>query len=192
MQNMMNINKKELAPGLTVYSDVIPGYEQIIPYVEQVTGSGMIAWNKGEIGGNAVDTMLFDYPEEFKDPNDQGILFDQRMSLVFGGFLGIVENDYIQSNKIKKTYLHDKMMLMKYDDGAEFPLFGKNDAGDHISVMYYLNDDYEGGTIDFPTLGVSYRPNANEAIVFTAASGFEYTVEKMTSGTKYSLLTYLR
>lgn len=189
---MMNINKKELAPGLTVYSDVIPGYEQIIPYVEQVTGSGMIAWNKGEIGGNAVDTMLFDYPEEFKDPNDQGILFDQRMSLVFGGFLGIVENDYIQSNKIKKTYLHDKMMLMKYDDGAEFPLFGKNDAGDHISVMYYLNDDYEGGTIDFPTLGVSYRPNANEAIVFTAASGFEYTVEKMTSGTKYSLLTYLR
>ena len=190
-QTMLQINKRELAPGVVVYSNIVPGHEQVIPYTEQVTGTGMVMWEKAELGGNSVDTILLDYPIEFKDPNDQSILFNERLSIVFGSFLGFAESDYIQSAGISKNFLHDKMLLMKYSEGISFPLSGK-DYGDHISVMYYLNDDYEGGTIEFPNLGVSYQPKANEALIFPASKGFEYTVAKMTSGTKYSVVTYLR
>jgi hypothetical protein len=183
MQNMIQISKRDLAPGLAVYSDVIPGYDQIISYTEMIAGTGMAAWEKSEIGGNSIDTILFEYPEEFKDPNDQAIMYHERMSIVFGSFLGFPDSDYIQSN--------ERMMLMKYSDNAEFPLSG-SDEDDSISVMYYLNDDYEGGVVTFPNLGVSYTPKANEALVFSASKGFEYTVEKVTSGTKYAVLTYLR
>jgi len=191
MENMIQINKREIAPKVFVYSDVIPGHEQIIPYTEQVTSSGMVLWEKTEIGGNSVDTILFDYPVEFKDPNDQSILFNERLSIVFGSFLGFAETDYIKSTDIQKNFLHDRMLLMKYGEGAEFPLSGK-DYADDILVMYYLNDDYEGGTIEFPNLGISYQPKANEVLIFPASKGFEYTVAKMTSGTKYSVITYLR
>jgi len=185
------INKTELAPGIFVYRDVVPAYEQIIPYVEQVTAAGMVLWENKEIGGNSVDTMSFDYPTEFKDPNDHAILFDERMSLVLGGYLGFIENDFVVSNEITTKLAHDKMVLMKYGVDAEFALSANQDGGE-IAVMYYLNDDYQGGSIHFPELGVTYEPKANEALVFPSASGFEYTIEKITSGTKYSLLSYLR
>lgn len=184
------INKTELAPGLVLYKDVIPSYEQLVPYIEQVTASGMVLWETKEISGNSVETMVFDYPQELKDPNDHAILFDERMSLVLGGFFGFIESDYIQENNPGRQLLHDQMMLMSYGAGAEFPL-SKDNAG-HLSIMYYLNDDYEGGTIEFPNLGITYEPKANEAIIFPAADGFEYTIEKMIHGTKYSVLTYLR
>lgn len=190
-QTTMQLNKTELAPKLFVYSDAIPGYDQIIPYVEQVTGTGMVLWEKAELSGNSVDTLLFDYPLELKDPNDQSILFDERMSLVLGGFLGFAEVDYVQQNSLSKKFVHDKFLLMKYGEGADFPISGKDD-GDHLNVMYYLNDDYEGGAVEFPSLGITYQPKANEVLIFPASKGFEYTVGKMTSGTKYSVVSYLR
>jgi hypothetical protein len=189
-QSVVQINKTELAPGVSVYSDVLPGYEQIIPYVEQVTASGMVLWEPKEIGGNTIDTMTFDYPEVLKDPNDHSILFNERISLVLGGFLGFVETDFITSNNIKSRLAHDKFMLMRYSSEAEFPKSKYTE--DHLSVMYYLNDNYEGGSIEFPELGISYQPKANDALIFTSAPGFEYTVAKVTSGTKYSVLSYLK
>jgi hypothetical protein len=185
------INKTELAAGIVVYKDVVPSYEQIIPYVDQVTAAGMVLWQNKEIGGNSVDTMSFEYPTEFKDPNDHAILFDERMSLVLGGYLGFIENDFVVSNEITTKLAHDKMVLMRYGVDAEFAL-SENQDGGQVAVMYYLNDDYQGGSIHFPELGVTYEPKANEALIFTSASGFEYTIEKMTEGTKYSLLSYLR
>jgi hypothetical protein len=190
-QTTMQVKKTDLAPKVSVYSDVIMGHEQLIPYIEQVTGTGMILWEKAELSGNSVDTMLFDYPQQLKDPNDQSILFDERMSLVLGGFLGFPEVDYVQENESSRSFVHDKFLLMKYGEGAEFPISGKDDGG-YLNVMYYLNDDYEGGAIEFPNLGITYQPRANEVLIFPASKGFEYTVAKMTSGTKYSVVTYLR
>ena len=190
-QYIPTINKTQLAPGVFVYKDVIPSYEQLVPYVEQVASSGMIPWERKEIGGNAVDTMSFDYPTEFKDPNDLAILFDERMSLVLGGYLGFVENDFVISNEITIKLVHDTMVLMKYGSDANFPL-SRNQDGGQIAVMYYLNDDYQGGSIHFPELDITYKPKANEVLIFPAASGFEYTIEKVTDGTKYSILSYLR
>lgn len=190
-QTTMQVNKTELAPKVFVYSDVIPGSEQLVPYIEQVTGVGMALWDKQELSGNIVDTMLFDYPQELKDPNDQSILFDERMSLVLGGFIGFAESDYVYHNNPTRSFLHDKLLLMKYGEGAEFPISGKED-GDHLNVMYYLNDDYEGGAIEFTNLGITYQPKANEVLIFPASKGFEYTVANLTSGTKYAVISYLR
>ena len=151
----------------------------------------MVLWESKEIGGNSVDTMMFDYPTAFKDPNDHSILFDERMSLVLAGFLGFVENDYVDSGKFNKKFEHDQLMLMKYSNSSRFPLSTK-ESGDHIMIMYYLNDDYEGGAIEFPGLDISYKPKANEALIFPGTDGFEYTVAEVTSGTKYAVISYLR
>jgi prolyl 4-hydroxylase len=39
-----------------------------------------------------------------------------------------------------------------------------------ITFLIYLNDDYEGGATDFPTLGVRYKGNAGDGIYFTNAT----------------------
>lgn len=183
------IDKTEIAPGVIVYKDAIPSYEQIIPYIEQVTSSGMVLWESKQIGDNLVDTMSFDYPKEFKDPNDHSILFNERMSLVLAGFLAYNEHDYLKQHGIGDT-LHHQLMLMRYDAGNDFPVSNRNEEKE-ISVMYYLNDDYEGGSVNFPELGISYQPKANELLVFPSTDNFNYSISSVTSGTKYSVVTYL-
>ena len=185
------INKTELAPKVFVYSDVIPGAEQLIPYIEQVAGAGMVVWEKTKLSGSFVDTMIFDYPETLKDPNDLEILFDERMSIVLAGFIGFAESDYVKENEITDSLKHDKFLLMKYEEEAEFSLSGKDDDG-HLNIMYYLNDDYNGGAIEFTGLGITYQPKANDVIIFPAEKGFEYKVTRLTSGTKYAAISYLR
>lgn len=183
------INKEEIAPGVVVYKDVVPSYEQIIPYIEQVTSSGMVLWENKQIGDNVVETMSLDYPKEFKDPNNPSILFSERMSLVFAGFLAYNERDYLDEQGYGDT-LHHQFMLMKYGAGNDFRVSDRNEEKE-VSAMYYLNDDYEGGSVNFPELGISYQPKANELLLFPSTEKFNYSISAVTSGTKYSVVTYL-
>jgi len=186
------INKTELAPGLVVYKDVIPSHEQLIPYIEQVTASGMVLWGKQEMEGQNVENMQFDYPNDFKDPNDPSILFEERMSLVLGGFMGFSEMDFVKSNGIGENVQHRPFHLLKYAQGTKFPLSKpSNDPHPNIMSIYYINDDFEGGEVNFPNLNVSYTPKSNELIMFPVADGFEYSVSEITSGTKFAVFSSL-
>lgn len=184
------IDKEELAPGLVVYRNVIPGYEQLIPYIEQVVMSGGAGWDTTEISGNQVDTMYFQYPSEFKDPNDFSVSFAERIALVSAGFLGFAEKDYIDSNSLPQN-LHDQIGLLRYSKGTFFPLSSSEDSK-AVIVMYFLNDDYSGSALEFPNLDVTYQPKANEALILPSADGYQYSISELTDGTKYSIITYIR
>jgi hypothetical protein len=184
------INKEELAPGVVLYKDVIPGHHQLVPYIEQIAYAGMAEWKVEEFQGNQVETMLFDYPSQFKDPNDFSVTFEERISLVTAGFLGVIENDYVTTNKLPQK-AHDKLALVKYPTGSTFPLSETNDDM-ALTIMYYLNEDFAGGEIEFPKLGIKYQPKENQAIIFPQAEGFEYSVSTLTEGIKYAIITYIR
>lgn len=189
-QYMPVINKEEIAPGVVVYKDVIPGYHQLIPYIEQIVGAGMANWVPVNIAGNEIDVMSFPYPKEFKDPNDFSVSFEERVSLVLAGFLGFVEQNYVNENDLPQKF-HDKLGLMKYGVGTSFPLNSPiNDAS--IIIMYFLNDDYSGSTFEFPNLGITYQPKANEAMIMPSAEGYEYSLSEITEGTKYAVISFLR
>lgn len=178
------INKEELASGVVVYKDVIPGYHQLIPYVEQVVGAGMATWMSEVAYENFVNTMTFFYPVEFTDPNDFSVTFEERLSLVLGGFLGFVETDYMQTNNLPKIFAHTEFKLTKYDKGVSFPVT-KYENTRMIVVLYFLNDDYSGSTFEFTELGITYQPKANEALIFPSADVFKYSISELTEGTKY-------
>jgi hypothetical protein len=58
--------------------------------------------------------------------------------------------------------------------------------------MYFLNDDYSGGALEFPELNLTYKPNANEVVILPSVKGYEYSISKIEEGTKYSVITYIR
>lgn len=183
------INKEELAPGIVVYKDVIPGHHQLIPYIEQIVSAGMASWDTVEILGNRVKAMSFPYPAEFKDPNDFSVSFEERISLVAAGFLGFIEKDFINTKSLPHK-AHDQFALIKYGEGIAFPQNELNDNS--IIVMYFLNDDYSGSALEFSNLGITYQPKANEALIVPSGEGFEYSISELTEGTKYAIITYLR
>lgn len=58
-----------------------------------------------------------------------------------------------------------------------------------ISVVVYLNDDYEGGEIWFPRMdGLTIKPKAGDIVVFPSTFIYEHASQEMISGTKYAVV----
>jgi hypothetical protein len=52
-------------------------------------------------------------------------------------------------------------------------------------VWAFLNDDYEGGEINFIKQDVRMKPQAGSVLIFPASIEFEYTFDPITSGARY-------
>jgi hypothetical protein len=59
-----------------------------------------------------------------------------------------------------------------------------------ISIVLYINDDYEGGTITFTKIGVPIKPDASSLFVFPSTSEFSHSADPIISGTKYIVVGF--
>jgi hypothetical protein len=68
------------------------------------------------------------------------------------------------------------------------PDAGKPNAFPHydIASLFYLNDDYEGGTLYFPVQGVEIRPKVGAAYFFPGDRNYIHGVREVTAGTRYT------
>ena len=58
-----------------------------------------------------------------------------------------------------------------------------------VSVVVYLNDDYEGGEIWFPRMdGLVIKPEPGDIVVFPSTYIYEHASQPMVSGIKYSVV----
>ena len=59
-----------------------------------------------------------------------------------------------------------------------------------ISVLMFLNDDYEGGELYFPNNNLTIKPKKNQLIIFPTMSR-NYEILDITSGSQYVFLKFL-
>jgi hypothetical protein len=57
------------------------------------------------------------------------------------------------------------------------------------SVVCYLNDDFTDGGTCFPTLGMTFKPSAGQALIFP--SQYLHRANPVTSGRKYGIVFFL-
>lgn len=57
----------------------------------------------------------------------------------------------------------------------------------HLSVLAYLNDDYEGGELYFPDIDYAIRPKKRMLITFPGSLHYVHGVAKIESGVRYTL-----
>lgn len=57
-----------------------------------------------------------------------------------------------------------------------------------ISVVAYVNDDYEGGELYFPRFDLTIKPKKGDVVVFPSTYIYEHASNDMISGTKYSIV----
>jgi len=87
--------------------------------------------------------------------------------------------------------------LNKYSEGGLMTEHADNIHHSHgqqygypsTSVLYFLNDDYEDGEIVISD--VMYKPEKNSAIIFPSNFMFPHYVNKITKGTRYSIVTWV-
>lgn len=83
-------------------------------------------------------------------------------------------------------YDKDDFFRVHHDHYAESTNFSRL-----LTVCIYLNDDYEGGNLDFPSIGKSFRFNTGDVIVFPSNWMFYHGVTPITSGTRFSIVMWL-
>ena len=64
-------------------------------------------------------------------------------------------------------------------------------ANRDISMLFYLNDNYTGGELEFTSLGLKIKPKTGMMIAFPSYKEFAHKVHPVTSGFRYSLVTWL-
>jgi hypothetical protein len=100
-----------------------------------------------------------------------------------------IEN-YIKETGYNPGYLPPIINLRKYNTQAYMgPHIDTEDENDKtkpsISLVFYLNDDYEGGQIDFPKQNLSIKPEAGSIIIFPSTSPYYHDPKPVLKGTKY-------
>jgi predicted 2-oxoglutarate/Fe(II)-dependent dioxygenase YbiX len=61
-----------------------------------------------------------------------------------------------------------------------------------LSVVYFLNDDFEGGELFFPNLDLLIEPEAGTLVCFPSDHNYIHGVKPVTTGRRYTVVTWMR
>jgi uncharacterized protein YeeX (DUF496 family) len=59
-------------------------------------------------------------------------------------------------------------------------------------LVYYINDDYEGGEIDYVNKNIIFKPKENSLVVHPSTKEYTHGVRLVTSGQKYIFTHFFR
>jgi predicted 2-oxoglutarate/Fe(II)-dependent dioxygenase YbiX len=84
--------------------------------------------------------------------------------------------------------------LLRYSVGEKYDQHydGGTESSRSISVLIYLNDDYEGGEIEFPFFNLKIKPKAGTLMLFPSNYAYSHIAHPVMSGTKYVIVTFLK
>jgi hypothetical protein len=86
---------------------------------------------------------------------------------------------------------YEAFNFVKYDGpGTHFKVHADHGPAyvTTISVVAYLNDDYEGGELYFPRFNLTIKPKAGDVVVFPSTYIYEHASQDMISGKKYCIV----
>lgn len=199
------MNKEEIAPGIIVYSDVIPNSENLYLDIEEGMSSVGFQWKEASVkesddpmvNKKTRDTSSFGIPYNGQIKNiltaDLAEAFLMNIHNMFFEHFDPIEKDYLDSFGVLCDW-HDTYGILKYGAGQFF----SNHIDDHpmyhrrVSTVYYLNDNYTGGEINFPRFNVTFKPKANQMIVFPSTYVYNHSVSPVIEGERYAVVSWLK
>lgn len=112
--------------------------------------------------------------------------------LIFDCVGGLLRK-YAESNPGLEVTNDEGYWIIKYEPGGDFKIH--QDQGPYhptrcVSLVLYLNDDFEGGETDFPEIPLTVKPKRGNALLFPSNFTYPHQVFPVTKGIKYSLVTW--
>jgi predicted 2-oxoglutarate/Fe(II)-dependent dioxygenase YbiX len=100
---------------------------------------------------------------------------------------------YARKHGVHELY-HEYYNMLKYSTGQEYKAHadGTTDTGRSVSAIIYLNDNYEGGEIEFVNFNIKIKPKPGMLIVFPSMYPYAHIAHPVISGTKYALVTWIK
>lgn len=195
-------SKEELFPGVWVYRDVITKDLDVINRLNKIGEAAeadkdsRFAWTFGFVGYN---TRLPSYRDcedikisEVDNPYNQTTKLVGELWSDLKRVQDVAVQDYCSKFNVKMNYW-EVMNCIRYGKGQHF-----QEHADHgfsysatVSLVAYVNDDYEGGNLFFPKLGLDIKPRAGDLYIFPSTYLFSHRAMPVESGMKFSIVTML-
>ena len=108
--------------------------------------------------------------------------------------ISLAVKNYIENFEIGEEIKHvEPYGLLRYSSGQQYVRHydGGTGSSRSISVLIYLNDEYEGGEIEFPHFNLKIKPKAGTLILFPSNYAYSHIAHPIISGTKYAIVTWL-
>lgn len=186
--------------GIAIYENVWSDTSRTVNIIERVTSdkdSG-VTYNLSTILGDVNNES--NIKNQYRTSDDlhiTGSSHNKHFADIDAECKKIIDT-YLKSYK-KDFNIHDDVFgpegfqLLKYESGSYFKShYDSYPAVKRcISVLIYLNDDYEGGEIEFVHFNAKIKPKAGSLILFPSNYPYRHIAHPVTSGTKYAIVTWL-
>jgi hypothetical protein len=195
------MNSVELAPGIISFEGILDDPAQFIVDLEGMVEINTLTWTEAQQSAGAVNSEhvvqkstrnckamslpRYDEITDF-DPTIPTYLLHKFLNDNLNPVLDLYCNEYTAHHWKKNEgwqllkYGADNYFVNHYDDSKQYPRT--------VSMSFYLNDDYEGGEIEFSRFNLKIKPKANQAIFFPSNYVYNHTVHPVTSGTRYAVV----
>jgi len=186
--------------GLNVYRNTFSPEDakRYIAILESnLSGGKKYKWNEAMVTNantpikRARDCLDFKYKPENLGPRDESNseLLDLHREIYEK--LKFCVDDYARYWGINVVY-YEAFNFVKYDgEGRHFNIHADHGPAYNctVSAVIYINDDYEGGEIEFPRLnGYVHRPKVGDMAIFPSNYIYEHASLPMKSGIKYCVV----
>jgi hypothetical protein len=196
-------SKESLGNGIFVYRDVIKKEIDVIDRLENilspVNSGAKYAWQPAYVG---YQELMPDYRDcvDFKfkktdiqfDKSEESLKLQKLWQDVFDAQSPAV-NDYRKEHNLMDLKYWEAFNFIKYGPGQHF--MEHHDHGYSynctVSLVAYVNDDYEGGELYFRLQNLNIKPKAGDLYIFPSNYMYPHQAKPVTSGTKYSIVTML-
>jgi hypothetical protein len=190
------LEKHILAPGIILYKGNKEKAEEIF---NKLNNEFVNRWNNSQV----VDTGSYEnkldnarqcqdfglYPEIMESDDELG----KEMYLKTDQWIDPYIQDFISFYKIEKV-VGGPYVYIKYgktdkfdshvDDGKKYPRT--------ISVSAYINNDYDGGDLEFNHFGIKHKPEVGDIIVFSSSFPYMHKVNPVINGIRYAIVNWYR
>jgi hypothetical protein len=191
----------DLGSGILVYRNTVKKELKIVDRITNLLNDDPAkypAWQPAYVGYNQLmpdyrDCNDFKFKKQDLSPYDPFIkelgdiwqdCYDAQLPAV---------HDYCRLHNISELRYWEAFNFIRYKPGQHF-----QEHHDHgfsynctVSLVTYLNDDYEGGGLLFTKQGIEYKPQAGDTVIFPSNFMYPHVALPVLSGTKYSLVTML-
>ena len=188
--------KEHLFPGIWVYRDVIKKELNIIDRIEDYIDKYNLQWQEAMVGykqkmpeyRDCVD-FKFKKSDIQADTSTNGMNLQKLWQDVYDK-QSVAVKDYCKRFNIMELRYWEAFNFIKYEPGHHF--MEHHDHGYSyncvVSLVAYINDDYEGGEIEFPEQNIKIKPEEGSVLIFPTYHPFIHKSYEVKNGYKYFVL----
>lgn len=84
-------------------------------------------------------------------------------------------------------YTRFGIITRNFKDGYFLHWDQENDPSIELGIVYYVNDNYDGGELFYPKFNIEYKPQAGDLIIHPGTLQYMHGVRDVKNGVRYSM-----